>query len=54
MENVKSVFVSYSREDISVVKTLESALVSNGISVWRDQEGICTGQQWPKAIGQLS
>jgi hypothetical protein len=47
-----NIFISYSREDEKVVQTLEQALRGNGIVVWRDQESIYGGEQWPKAIGE--
>ena len=47
-----SIFVSYSRQDMIAVQTLEQALTANGIAVWRDQDSICGGEQWPKAIAE--
>jgi TIR domain len=46
------VLISYSRDDLSAVQQLERALQANDIAVWRDQESIYGGQQWPKAIGE--
>jgi len=46
------VFISYARHDLSTIEPLESALLSHDIAVWRDQERIYGGQQWPKAIGE--
>lgn len=46
-----SVFISYAREDLAVVKQIEQALLAGGIGVWRDQASLYGGQQWPKAIG---
>jgi TIR domain len=46
------VFISYSRHDLSAVEPLERALQNHDIAVWRDQESIYGGQQWPKAIGE--
>jgi hypothetical protein len=46
------VFISYARTDLSAVRPIEHALRSHGITVWRDQESIYGGQQWPKAIGE--
>ena len=46
-----NVFISYAREDLAVVQPLEQALIACGIGVWRDQESLYGGQQWPKAIG---
>ena len=34
------------------VQQLERALQAHDIAVWRDQESIYGGQQWPKAIGE--
>ena len=47
-----NVFISYAREDLAVVRQLEQALKTSGIAVWRDQESLYGGQQWPKAIGE--
>jgi hypothetical protein len=49
--NKPYVFISYAREDLAVVQPLEQALMASGIGVWRDQESLYGGQQWPKAIG---
>ena len=46
------VFVSYARHDLSAVQQLERALQTHDVIVWRDQESIYGGQQWPKAIGE--
>ncbi len=46
------VFISYARHDLSSVQPLERALQAHDIAVWRDQESIYGGQQWPKAIGE--
>ena len=45
------VFISYSRDDLSTAQQLEGALQAHDIAVWRDQESIYGGQQWPKIIG---
>ena len=45
-------FISYAREDLKICKKIEQALCEKGISVWRDQQSIYGGQQWPKAIGE--
>ena len=45
------VFISYNRDDLSAVQPLERALQAHDIAVWRDQESIYGGQQWPKIIG---
>ena len=47
-----NVFLSYSREDLAVARRLDQALTTSGIAVWRDQESLYGGQQWPKAIGE--
>ena len=49
--NLPYVFISCAREDLAVVQPLEQALTASGIAVWRDQESLYGGQQWPKAIG---
>ena len=46
------IFISYSRQDLAVVQRVEQALTANGFSVWRDQESLYGGQQWPKEIGE--
>lgn len=52
LKTMPSIFISYSRNDLSVVLRLEQALLANGHIVWRDQESLYGGQQWPKAIGE--
>jgi hypothetical protein len=44
---MRQVFISYARADLSPVQQLEGALQAQGIAVWRDQESIYGGQQWP-------
>src|SRR5262245_814747 len=46
------VFMSYARHDLNTVQQIERALQVHDIAVWRDQERIDGGQQWPKAIGE--
>ncbi len=46
------VFISYAREDLQAAQKLEKILQAEGLRVWRDQESIYAGEQWPKAIGQ--
>jgi TIR domain len=46
------VFLSYTRSDLETARRLERALVAAGVEVWRDQEGLYGGAQWPKAIGE--
>ena len=46
------VFLSYSREDLAVAHQLAQALTTSGIAVWRDEESLHGGQQWPKEIGE--
>ncbi len=46
------VFLSYARADLQIARGFEQALTAKGVSVWRDQESIYAGQQWPKAIGE--
>lgn len=48
-----SVFLSYSREDLSLIEELEAQLQKHsGISIWRDQEKLYGGQKWPKILGE--
>ena len=47
-----AVFISYARQDWGLAKKFEQALTERGFSVWRDQESIYTGENWPKAIGE--
>jgi hypothetical protein len=48
-----SVFLSYSRNDLSLVEQLEAQLKNApDVSVWRDQESLYGGQRWPKALGE--
>lgn len=48
-----SVFLSYSREDLSRIEELEAQLKTHpDISIWRDQEKIYGGQKWPKVLGE--
>jgi hypothetical protein len=46
------VFISYARHDLIPVQQIEHALQTQDIAVWRDQESIYGGQQWPKVIGE--
>jgi hypothetical protein len=46
------VFLSYARRDWPVLQPLLQDLVAHGITVWRDQDSLYGGQQWPKAIGE--
>ncbi|MGD2091059.1 MAG: TIR domain-containing protein [Candidatus Aminicenantes bacterium] len=53
MESGKpGVFISYSRKDLRSAQKLEKIFQAEGLRVWRDQESIYAGEQWPKAIGQ--
>lgn len=48
-----SVFLSYSRDDLSLIEHLERLLKSSPeISIWRDQEKLYGGQKWPKILGE--
>jgi hypothetical protein len=48
-----SVFLSYSREDLPLLKELEAQLKKvPDISIWRDQEKIYGGQKWPRVLGE--
>jgi hypothetical protein len=46
------VFLSYARRDLPALQPLLQNLVAHGITVWRDQDNLYGGQQWPKAIGE--
>ena len=48
-----SVFLSYSQNDLSLIKELEAQLAQHPeISIWRDQEKISGGQKWPQVLGE--
>ena len=47
-----NVFLSYVRKDVELAKKLEQALKLSGYFVWRDQESIYGGEQWPKVLGE--
>lgn len=49
-----SVFPSYSRADLPLIEQLAARLRASSpeISIWRDQEKIYGGQQWPKVLGE--
>ncbi len=48
-----TVFLSYSRTDLSLIEQLEAQLKGHPeISIWRDQEKIYGGQKWPKVLGE--
>ncbi len=44
-------FVSYAHQDLDIVRRLGQGLKDHGVAVWRDQERLYGGQQWPKALG---
>lgn len=48
------VFLSYSRADLPLIEQLAARLRASlpEISIWRDQEKIYGGQQWPKVLGE--
>ncbi len=48
----QDVFLSYCRDNIAEAQQIQQQLQSQGITVWRDQESIYGGQQWPKIIGE--
>ena len=50
--SINSVFISYNRDDLSLIKPLEQALKAKGLIVWRDQERVYGGDNWPKGIGE--
>jgi hypothetical protein len=45
-------FLSYAQEDLETAKQIEEQLTNHGIGVWRDQEELRAGQNWPKALGE--
>lgn len=47
-----SVFLSYSRADLPIVRSIAQKLTANGVSVWRDQEKLYAGEKWPKRLGE--
>ena len=48
-----SVFLSYSRKDLSLVEQLETQLKNApDVSVWRDQKKLYGGDKWPKVLGE--
>ena len=48
-----TVFLSYSRADLSLIEQLEAQLKSHpDIAIWRDQNKIYGGQKWPKVLGE--
>jgi TIR domain len=47
-----TVFLSYAREDLDQARRIERELAAMEVSVWRDQEQLRTGQNWPKALGE--
>jgi hypothetical protein len=51
--NLPKVFISYARGDMNhALVELEQTLRAHGVNVWRDQDSIYGGQQWPKVIGE--
>ncbi|MGH9831597.1 MAG: toll/interleukin-1 receptor domain-containing protein, partial [Blastocatellia bacterium] len=50
--NQPKAFISYARDDMNRALGLEQALRAHGVNVWRDQDSIYGGQQWPKVIGE--
>jgi hypothetical protein len=46
------VFISYARADMNWALDLEQTLRAHGVNVWRDQDSIYGGQQWPKVVGE--
>jgi len=43
---MSKIVISYSQEDLVVVKKLAELLVESGKSVWRDQESVYGGQNY--------
>ncbi len=48
----QDVFLSYSQDNTTEAIQIQQQLQSQNISVWRDQDSIYGGQQWPKVIGE--
>ena len=46
------VILSYARRDLPTLQPLLQDLRASGITIWRDQDSLYGGQQWPKAIGE--
>jgi hypothetical protein len=44
------VYLSYSRQDVEIVRELERYLIDAGLNVWRDETGISTGAEWQSAL----
>jgi len=49
---MSTLFLSYARADLDPVAPLAHDLTVNGVSVWRDQDSLYSGQRWPKVIGE--
>ena len=50
---MSTVFLSYSREDLSRIEQIAAKLKSYPeISIWRYQEKLYGGQKWPKVLGE--
>ena len=47
----KSVFISYSRADLGLVRALTLALRRSGLRTWMDLDDLRPGQRWKDAIG---
>ncbi len=48
-----TVFLSYNRADLPLIKQLEGQLKSHpDIAIWRDQDKIYGGQKWSKVLGE--
>lgn len=52
MASEKYVFLSYSRQDVSLVDKLTIALQQRGVRVWRDLEEIQAGASWMQEIAK--
>ncbi len=48
--NIKTVFISYAREDSEASERLYNALKHAGLTPWRDKDIIKPGQNWKIAI----
>lgn len=47
-----TIFISYCRDDASIVEPLAEALRADGLCVWRDVDNLYGGEHWPRVIGE--
>ncbi len=46
----KKVFISYAREDATIVRQFNADIESNGFSTWFDEKNLLAGQDWQIVI----